>query len=102
MIASNRKSAIITALFWFVFTATATFCAFVLPIHIWALINGYSLNTASALTNIYFFTLVFCALFHSFYRIRTICLDLGAHKSRIRDLVLCILFIFIVLVFTIS
>ena len=98
MIASNRKPAIITAFFWFVFTATATFCAFVLPVHIWALINGYSLNTSKALTDIYFFTLVFCALFHSFYRIRTICLDLGAHKSRTRDLVLVILFVALIFV----
>ena len=62
---------------WLAFSATATFCAFVLPIHIFALTIGFSMDFSSIFLRIFYFTVLIAALYHGLYRTKTILLDIG-------------------------
>lgn len=74
------------ALGWMLFTGTAMLSAFILPIHMWVLAAnshcgpdgcGYVwMNLDPWWAKPYFLVLIFAALYHSFYRIRTIAFDL--------------------------
>lgn len=59
-----------------VFTGTATLSAFILPVHIALLLRGDRIRLDATWMKVYFFILVFAALYHGFYRVRTIAFDL--------------------------
>lgn len=61
---------------WFIFSGTAMLSAFILSVHIWALMNGYSMKLDSLFFKIYFSVLFFSALYHGLYRTKTILKDL--------------------------
>jgi hypothetical protein len=64
-------------LLWLAFSGTAMISAFILPIHILALLAGYQMNLSGELFWMYFAFLFFCALYHALYRVKTILKDLG-------------------------
>lgn len=74
------------AIGWMLFTGTAMLSAFILPVHMWVLAAnshcgpdgcGYVwMNLDPWWAKFYFLVLIFAALYHSFYRIRTIAFDL--------------------------
>ncbi len=74
------KLATLKALFWFIFSGTAMLSAFILPVHVWALNDGFSMNLTWWLPRAYFFVLFAAALYHSLYRVKTIAFDLGMVK----------------------
>ncbi len=95
----------IKAIMWFVFSGTATFCAFFLPGIFWTSIiaakYGYnSLPGTYPNVFIYFWFLVvllFCALFHALYRIPVFVSDLGFSKKVVLiSKIICVLIFFIV------
>lgn len=92
-IMSTKKPALAyaKAIGWMLFTGTATLSAFILPVHIWALISdshcgsggcGYVwMKLDSWWANLYFFILIFAVLYHSFYRLRTLIFDFTLVKT---------------------
>lgn len=68
------------ALLWFIFSGTATVSAFILPVHLWALLSGYEPNFSSNFNTFYFWALFFCAVYHGLYRLKTILFDVGLTK----------------------
>jgi succinate dehydrogenase hydrophobic anchor subunit len=79
------------AIMWFIFSATATFCAFFLPGIFWTSIIAAkyhikNLPTTYPNTLIFFWFLVlllFSALFHTLYRIPVFISDLGFSKRAV-------------------
>jgi hypothetical protein len=65
-----------TALKWGLFSATATICAFILPVFIWHHTQS-NFNSAypAWLISVYIGFIFFCALYHSLYRIKALCED---------------------------
>jgi hypothetical protein len=79
---------------WMIFSGTAMLSAFILPIHIWAIMNGYVWDTRSVWIEIYFYILFLSAMYHSFYRVGTVFFDLTLKRtSKIVDAVMAGLFI---------
>jgi hypothetical protein len=93
---SSQKTEIFTALMWGLFSATATVCAFILPIFIWHHIHT-NFNSAypAWLISVYMGFIFFCALYHSLYRIKALCEDFGCKgvKSKIISLLISSLLI---------
>jgi hypothetical protein len=90
-------------LLWFTFSGTAMLSAFILPIHIWILMNPQGCGSEGCEymwmdlsvwgAELYFFVLIGAALYHSFYRVKTIAFDLTWLKtSKVLEWVLSILF----------
>lgn len=63
------------------FSATATLSAFIVPVHIWALMNGFAMRTDLLIFKLYFLLLFAVLLYHSFYRLHVICFDLTWIKT---------------------
>lgn len=66
---------------WFLFSGTATVSAFILPIHIYALMSDFTIQRSHFFARAYIFIIIVCALGHSLYRVQTIILDLGFEKT---------------------
>ncbi len=69
---NQKKPAITKGLKWGLFSVTATFCAFLLPIFIFALIStpiAFDPPLPDWIMIIIFLITLFCALYHSIYRI---------------------------------
>lgn len=62
---------------WFLFAGTATFSAFFLPIFIYMELSPKYMPLPNIPFLIFLSLIVFTALYHSFYRIKTILTDLG-------------------------
>jgi hypothetical protein len=79
----DHKPAKLDALMYGIFTVTATFSAFMLPVFILALIKNFSLNSAFPhwLLFGYFFCILFSALYHSLFRIKYLSFDLKLGKA---------------------
>ncbi len=54
--------------------------AFILPIHLLALLNGSSMKLDSIFFRGYFFILIIAALYHGLYRTKTVLFDIGLTK----------------------
>lgn len=88
------RPAKLKAFLWFTFSATAMLSSFILPIHVWTLAHGYSMNLGWLLSRLYFFILFTSALYHGLYRTKTIAFDIGLLKvEKILGPVLSIIFI---------
>lgn len=61
---------------WLLFSGTAMVSAFILPIHFWAMMNGFALQN-SWKAKIFLIILLFSALYHGLYRTFTILFDIG-------------------------
>lgn len=72
----QNKPAFLKGFLWFLFSGTAMLSAFILPVHIWALANNYSMKLNPWFFKIYFGVLLFSALYHGLYRTKTILKDL--------------------------
>ncbi len=73
----QNKPAYLKGFLWFAFSGTAMLSAFILPVHIWALSHGYHMDFPWWPFRLYFTVLMIAALYHSLYRVKTICFDLG-------------------------
>ncbi|MDP2625058.1 MAG: hypothetical protein Q8P27_02625, partial [Candidatus Peregrinibacteria bacterium] len=77
----SPKPAYVKAGMWMLFSGTAMFSAFVLPIHIWMFMDGKGCGSDGCVYvgmrldewwfKAYFVILVGAALYHSFYRVKT-------------------------------
>lgn len=76
----NLKPAKLAGLLWGLFSATAFFAAFTLPIHIFALLTGWKMKLDPAFFKLYFAVLFFSALYHGLYRLKTVLKDLKILK----------------------
>ncbi len=76
------KPAVFKGLLWGMFSATAVVSAFVLPVHIYALLRGMELRPG-LFFEVYLFAVLFCALYHGLYRTKTIFHDLGFGKYHV-------------------
>jgi hypothetical protein len=74
------KPSRISGLLWGLFSGTAMLSAFILPVHIYALMKGYQMNLESWYFKLYFIALFGSALYHGFYRLKTILKDLAITK----------------------
>lgn len=75
------KPAYLKGFLWLLFSGTATLCAVLLPVHIYAILRGGDAKLGNSLySRAYVFILISCALFHSLYRVNTILVDLGLAK----------------------
>lgn len=79
---TEEKPAFITGFLWFAFSGTAMLSAFILPIHIWAISHGYTMNLGNIFFRLYFVVLFVCALYHGLYRTKTILFDLGLGRHK--------------------
>lgn len=92
---SPNSPAFLKGFLWFVFSGTAMLSAFILPIHLWAVLSGASMKLNSLLFRGYFFILIIAALYHGLYRTKTILFDLGLGKyEKIIGLLAVIVFLF--------
>lgn len=77
----KHRPALFKALLWGVFSLTAMMAAFILPVHLYALLRNYDLhfmsNVEHPFLKFYLFVVLFCALYHGLYRTKTIFHDLG-------------------------
>jgi len=55
--------------------------AFILPVHIWALLQGKTMNISLIWFKLYFALLFVVGLYHSLYRVKTIVFDLGFTRA---------------------
>ena len=76
----NERLSFKKGLLWFAFSGTAMLSAFLLPIHIFALAQDFTIQRSHFFARVYIFVIIFCALYHSLYRVQTIIRDLGFEK----------------------
>lgn len=92
-----ENTEISTALKWGLFSATATICAFILPIFIWQHIQvNINRTYPEPLIVIYFGFIFFCALYHSLYRIKALCEDFGCKGLKLKIINAIITFLLII------
>lgn len=75
-----NSPAFLKGFLWLAFSAAAMLSAFILPIHLFAVLNGSPMKLDSPLLRSYFFILIIAALYHGLYRAKTILFDLGLEK----------------------
>lgn len=74
-------------LLWGLFSATATYSAFILPAFIFSTLKTQSNYTAPIwFLKVYVGVTLFCALYHSLYRVKTITFDLGFNANAIKTI----------------
>ena len=80
-----KKPAIMTGLKWGLFSATATLSAFFLPAFILGNINSSIKAPFGELVSVTITGIIlFAALYHGLYRVKTICEDLDFNKRTIK------------------
>ncbi|MEK9132335.1 MAG: hypothetical protein AAB606_01320 [Patescibacteria group bacterium] len=89
------KPAYLKGFLWVAFSGTATLCAILLPVHIFAILMGSDAKLGNNFYGrTYIFILISCALFHSLYRVNTILIDLGLAKyQKTAGVLLSLLFV---------
>ena len=92
-----EKSVKLIAIKWGLFSATATLCAFILPVFIWNNINS-NLNTSYPkwIIGLFISIVYFSALYHSLYRIRAFCEDLGYKGLKLKLINYFLLFLMLI------
>lgn len=92
-----HRPAYLKGFLWFIFSGAASLSAFVLPVHLWALIQGYEPKNLFfgmlPIGALYFIVVLEAALYHGLYRTKTILFDLGCIRySRLIDIIAALLF----------
>lgn len=85
----------IPAIKWLLFSAAATITAFLLPVFVKSVQNGYliSPNKLGWLGPIFGILILVSALYHGLYRVKTVLHDLGVKKEKIISVILSIVFL---------
>lgn len=75
-LSTQVKPARLIGLLWGLFSAMAMISAFVLPVHVFAIMAGFLPRVDAWYFKLYFFVLFFSALYHGLYRLKTVLKDL--------------------------
>lgn len=96
----SNKPLLIKPLLWLTFSGTAMLSAFILPVHVWALMSGNHMKLSWLPARLFFFVLFGAALYHGLYRTKTILFDLGVTRGlKVIGIILSLVFVACLLVF---
>ena len=91
---SSKKPAFVKGFLWFSFSGTAMLSAFILPIHVWAVMTGRWMSLEFWWQKTYLMILVAAALYHSYYRVKTVAFDLTLVKlEKVLEVLLGVMFV---------